>query len=39
MPTLKDAHMSINLDLGSNVVPQFNEENNKECVNYNEEEK
>ena len=30
---------SINLDLGSNVVPRFNEENNEECANHNKEGK
>ena len=37
--TSKQPNPSINLDLGSNVVPQLNEENNEECVNCNEEGK
>ena len=35
--TLKQPNPSINLDLGSNCVPQFNEENNEEYGNHNKE--
>ena len=37
--TSKQPNPSINLDLGSNVVPRFNEENNEECANRNKEGK
>ena len=37
--TSKQPNPSINLDLGSNVLPQFNEENNEELSNDNKEGK
>ena len=37
--TSKQPNPSINLDLGSNIVPRYAEANNKECVNVNEEAK
>ena len=37
--TAKQPNPSINLDLGSHVVPQRNEENNAKCANCNEEGK
>lgn len=35
--TSKQQNPSINLDLGSNIVPRSTKENNEECVNFNEE--